>query len=452
MGLFDRNLKQKWDEAIEYLDENYAFFLTHVLNIGKPEWNDAARTACVAVMKDDDADNFKFLFAPSFLEKLDVETAAFVAAHETMHILLNHLRLAKQFDDPQKFNIAADCVINDYLVKAGLKPFEGGMYGQEQVGMDCSNLTVSEVYDMLPDTPKHGDGKCDGNCQPGPSTGHAPNGTCTCPGQYQEMDNHDWMHDGTDEQADKLDDFYEQNKNEMPMEMDDKRDDEAGNQSGMKMAGSEKGNEDKFVKQYGVSFHWVQLLREVDPDIFKARGMTPPPLPSFRQHRRKLAAFPDTRLPIYEKDHRFDKLKNEVPSIVMALDTSGSIAQQDRRLFVSLAQTIPQERIKLHACTFTTEYMELDLENPRYNSGGTSFSAIEQYIKKIVEPQLGHYPKAVVVVTDGYASFDRGGPSEEHLDRWLWLLTDGGTLDYYGIAGKIAKERQKWLKDFTINN
>lgn len=554
-----KQLTAKYNEAVLWLDENFAYFLTHVLKIGRPEWTEAAKTAAVsldlrnkpglALGKTDeiDYDEFMFMFAPSFLAQLNLEETAFILAHETMHILLNHLKLSESFVDrdiyyklkekseknkrfdkselvewvkqqqnAMRFNIAADCVINDYLVNAGMHPVKGLMRGQDKVGMDCSYLTVSEVYDKLLDQaqqecpscggtgkkPKddeegekdkgdqgesdsgqdQGDENQDGSgdeksdqggkgknddhdhgdegepcpdCQgSGRGTGQ-PGDSGGVGGTYEPLDNHDWMLDPkfAEQLADALDKLQDEvdQQTGMPQDLLDKIDEEAGKQSeadqklqqSMK-AGTEDGNFQKFVQTTGVNMAWAKLLKEVDPMMFKEPGIAPPPLPSFHRQSRKLGApaFRKTVLPVYRIEERRDKDTNQKPAIVMALDTSGSIGPTDAARFVSLAQTIPQERIKLFIITFTTCYRELDLENPQYTSGGTDFTCIPQYINDVVKPaNKGKYPSAVVVITDGEAPLDQHvWPDENEAKAWFWLMSPydrGGS--YYPASSQIGR-------------
>src|SRR4051812_30987045 len=86
------HLPTHWRSQLEYLDDNFAFFLTHVLNMGRPTWDPSIRTAAVALPgKGAKMEDFHFLFNPTFAALLTTEELAFVAAHETMHVLLNHL-------------------------------------------------------------------------------------------------------------------------------------------------------------------------------------------------------------------------------------------------------------------------------------------------------------------------------------------------------------------------
>lgn len=421
-------LRQKYDEAIEYLDSNFAFFLTHVLNMGEPTWDPGIPTACVALPKDiKDISQFKYLFNPVFADKVlqDNEELAFVMAHETMHVLLNHLKLAQKFKgEEQKFNIAADCVINDYLVSMGLRAPDGLMMGEKVVGYNCANSTVSEVFKDVPDQPQDG-GTCDGNCQ-GSSNGQGGNGTCTCPpDKFKSIDDHDWMHNpqaGQQQAADDIAKDTEANEG-IPQDVKDtKADDDRASTLGSP-AGDGTGGVKSWAEKKGVSMKWAELLRRVNPDIF---NQGPKPRPSYRKPRRKLMGVmqqnPDINLPIFEDKGK--RIGGDMPVIVMALDTSGSCAHYADD-FIALAKSVPNNLVKLLPMTFTTQAMELDLENPNYRGGGTEFGCIENFIQSQIKSQLkGHYPKAVVVVTDGAASFTQATVDAKHKDNWTWLITD----------------------------
>ena len=452
------NLDRKYQRSIDYLDENFAFFLTHVLNMGDPEWRNDVPTAAVALPKDEnDFRNFKYVFNPTFADALSDNDLAFIMAHETMHILLNHLRLHRTFDRPDVFNIAADCVINDYLDSMGLTAPEYVMTGEKNVGYNCANATVGEVYRALMKNPpqqQDGQGQGDGGGgqgQPGQGGGGQGDGQPQQPmqGNGQAIDDHSWMEpekqgasaDDREQQEKAADRIYEDTKNQegVPSPMQDTRDDD-NSASKYGSPGGGPGSQGpgalmSWAKQKGVGLKWAELLKRINPDVFKSRR-GPRPRTSWRVQRRKLngiaGRYPDVRLPIYEKPS--SQTGGETPAIVMALDTSGScISYADT--FITLAKSIPQDRIKLFPCTFTTAYQELDLNDPKYSSGGTHFDCIEQFIEDKVVPQLGHYPKSVVVITDGEASFSNKMPKGEHKDRWLWLLTDGGRYKYSELPG-----------------
>lgn len=544
-------LQRRYKAAVQYLDDNYAYFLTHVLKIGKPEWTSAMDTAAVMLdLKDGDRngwlpggktkkdeldyDEFKFIFNPEFAAKLDDEQLAFVMAHETMHILLNHLKLVSNFVDTKKlrnatkkqeegkrltkdeikdaliqnqnamrFNIAADCVINDYLANAGFHVWDQAMRGKTTIGMDCTSLTVTEVYEQLEQQGKAQSQQCptcggtgqkpqddddekqdkkgkgdksdkgdkgqeqdngsgqdgdedEGGKQDGQGSGHNHSDKGEpCPdcggsgkgqgmpgvgGDYQQMDNHGWMldpefADQLAEAIDKMNEELEQH-GDTPNDLEDKKNEEEGKQSARQQQlansmrpGTEDGNMKEFVEQYGANLAWAKLLKELDPNIFKEPGIAPPLLPSFRSRRRKLSApqFKKTALPVYERERRIERETNEKPAIVLALDCSGSIGPRDAERFVSLAKSIPTQRIKLYCCTFETTYKVIDPQSvTRISSGGgTNFDSIPKFIEDHVMPDLkGKYPKAVVVITDGEAQMASSlWPTDDEAKGWLWLIS-----------------------------
>lgn len=418
--------KQKYLDAIDHLDNNFAYFITHILNIGVPKDTNIVPTACVAVEKKDtvtkskDTNNFSFLFNTNFADNLSVEEYGFVLAHETLHVLLNHLRLARRFPNEAKFNIAADCVINDYLLDCGLESFEGIMKGINNVGYNCAGCTVSQVYDDLPeDIVEQG-------------------------GIGIQIDDHTWIHmpgDGLRELVDKL-----SGESPMPVDLQDIKDDiNAKSQSKMmggKLAGKGQSGLVNFIEDTSVNLEWAKLLKKIDPNVFNSwRGE--PLRPSWHNRPRKLGAFPDLLMPVKKRNNVSDF--GEKKTVFMALDTSGSIGEVTANYFVNLARSVAKTRIHLEVVTFTDGVMELDLENPQFASGGTSFGPIEDWIQTNIMPKYKNkYPNNVIVITDGHAGFYRM-PAENVQDRWLWLMTDDGIApsqmksQFFGESDLLSK-------------
>lgn len=439
------DLSEHWKESIDYLDENFAFFLTHVLNMGKPEWEYGIKTAAVALpMTGADMTDFRYLFNPVFAALLEPEEFAFIEAHETMHVLLNHLKLLERgkkvgkFKDSQKFNVAADCVINDYLTSMGLEAGRFrklGCFGEDIVKYNCANATVSEVYLDIPDEmgeggDGEGGGEADGQGNCGGGLGEYMKGSS----KSSAMGDHDWMHNPDDakKQGDAADQIGK-NTPGVPKDIDDKKQDDDHKGTPGAGPGSEAGAMRNFIEQKGVSMRWAELLKKVDPDFFKSGG--PRPRPSFHTPRRKMMG-------VYEKYPQMGVLpvmaepkdpKGETPSIVMFMDGSGSCSDWIQN-FATLAKSVPPEKIKLIPYSFSTYTQAFDLaaDNPKLASGGTSFSPIEECIQREIVPDLGHYPKAVVVMTDLEGNFPSTKPKKEDQHKWLWLATHGGRYDYRG--------------------
>jgi len=437
--------EEKFRAGLEYLNEEYPFFLTHVLNIGAPVWTPALETAAVTYEPGQSANDFSFVFNPDFALELDDAEIGFVAAHETMHILLNHLSLAEKFASKELFNLAADAVINDYLADQGLRLPDGVVTGEALIGEDCSGLTVTEVYEralLEAGTSPSGTGGEKGS---GDESGDSEGG-------YRQMDSHDWIHA---EDADKpfakeaADTAYQAAKDTLPQQLDDIREDTPQSASGGTAAGSGDGALQQWRRQKGISLAWEDLLKQIDPDMFADPSPGPPPRMSWARRPRRLAGFPDTILPAVHQPEKDHKKGLEKPTIVMALDTSGSIGHQTANRFITLAKSIPIDKVNMFACTFTTSYRPLDLDNPSFSSGGTSFSPIHKFITERVIGQvpdgsskpLKDYPKAVIVITDGHANFNNiDRPTQRQLqDNWVWLICAGGRNSQDGRSFRLQE-------------
>jgi len=100
------------------------------------------------------ATNGKYIrINPHFFMALPPTQRVFLLAHETMHVVYTHM-LRRGARDHEKFNIAADYVINYELVQQGLEFIPIGLYDEKYRGM-----STEEVYDLLPDTlPNNGMG------------------------------------------------------------------------------------------------------------------------------------------------------------------------------------------------------------------------------------------------------------------------------------------------------
>lgn len=100
---------------------------------------------------------------PQFFMNLPEPQRVFLLAHETMHVVYQHM-LRRGLRDPQKFNIAADYVINLELVNQGLTMIPGGM-----IDPKYKDLSTEEVYDLLPDDLP--DNPMDGDLEEGDAEG-----------------------------------------------------------------------------------------------------------------------------------------------------------------------------------------------------------------------------------------------------------------------------------------
>jgi predicted metal-dependent peptidase len=85
---------------------------------------------------------------PKFLDSLSLSETTFVLAHETLHCVFEHM-FRRGDRTPNRWNIAADYVINEILIKdkVGSMP-KGGLYDPALVKQ--GNGTTEGVYALLP--------------------------------------------------------------------------------------------------------------------------------------------------------------------------------------------------------------------------------------------------------------------------------------------------------------
>jgi predicted metal-dependent peptidase len=98
-------------------------------------------------------DGKEVLYNADFINGLTQKTTQSALAHEVFHCVLDHVGPTGRGItlDPQKFNWAADYVVNDMLVQAGMELGEGWLHDLQYRGK-----TAEQIYSMIPDPPSSG--------------------------------------------------------------------------------------------------------------------------------------------------------------------------------------------------------------------------------------------------------------------------------------------------------
>ena len=398
-------INERFEEAIEELyDLNY-FLAAEITKLGYPKLvKEEVPTA--GVMWDDKKKKVIFLFNEDFEKKLDDKEFAFVVAHEAMHLLNMHIfyfqkkhRQLKRknkknheiWQAMRKLNVAADCIANDSLTNlynmprleslAGMPLF----YGKNVVNFDCHDMTLEDVYNILPETKEK-----------------------DCSHLWSSFLNSDGsINEGF---ADSIKEFLSENgensslSDEESIVVDDMVREFKNNYAGKNIEGKIRS----ILDLTNNSLKWDKLIKE----MVEIKAVTDV---WTRPHRKLGSIYPDVILPSI--------IPIEREEIFIAIDTSGSIDQKACDLFVSVVRSTPK-RFKVSAISFDTACYEYDIrkdENPK-GGGGTDFQIIENYIQN----NLKKYPKAIFVLTDGY-----GTPLKvENSKKWCWLLYGGCCTDY----------------------
>lgn len=415
------NLKERYQEILEKLSIEGNYIAIQMCRLGFPEESKQIKTACVAW--DEGKKKVKFLFNKKFSETLNDEELQFVIAHESIHLLNGHVSLLKakieemeKFNKSpieiikfqRKFNIAADCVVNDSLVnlygfpkvldvKTEQKPKI--VYGMDFVDRDCHDLAVMDVFYLLDDEKLEKEFS----------------------GNGELMDIHDWSSffdengELIEEFADQIKGFYQKNAEDSAMSEEDaekieklkKHFEKNTNQS--TMAGDGRIGAYRAVDNMSrVSINWNKLFYEM-VEIKKQQNIWS------RPNKKLISVYPDILLPSLSPE--------EKEEIFIAIDASGSIDHRALSLFVGVVKSIGS-RFKIKSISFDTDCYQYDIKKDKepLGGGGTDFQIIEDWI----QDNLKTYPKAVFVLTDG----DGTPVAPKFPKRWCFVLYGSCTTRY----------------------
>ena len=358
-----------------------------ILMVGKTRVSDDIPTACTNGRDE--------IYGRKFVAELKEPELNFVVLHENLHKAFRHLTTWRKLHDENHAlaNGACDYVIN--LKLKDLDPTEsiiamprykdGEMKGMPMGLIDekYRGLNAKQVFDLLKDEQeKNGSGGAGG------------------------FDEHDW--DGAKEMT-------EPEKRELEREIDQAI--RQGVMAHQKIAGTGAGELDRdLLELLEPKVDWREMLREFVKSTCHAKDTS-----SWRRVNRRFLS-----TGVYMPS----LIGEKVGHLVIAVDTSGSVGQEELSGFLTEVKGIAEEvkpsqvdliywdsRVAAHE--EYTESMVGDIVSstkPR-GGGGTSPSCVSEYLKeKAIEPEC------VIVLTDGYVGNDWGS-------QWpapvLWAIVGG---------------------------
>jgi predicted metal-dependent peptidase len=356
-----------------------------VLSIGDVNFSDKVPTA--------GTNGRDVTYNPDWIQTLPTKELNFIVLHEAIHKAFQHMHIWKDLfkKNPMLTNMAADYVVNATIKNAD--PDENiaampksGLYDQR-----FDNMTTKQIFDILQKENPQSDGVT------------------------VVLDEH-----GFDE-AEALDDNEVKKVKEQI--------DQALRQGEIlrgKMAGNQIRGVTDFLKP---KVDWRRELRQFVNSICKSKDKS-----SWRKpHRRYVSQ--DIYMP--------SMIGESVGDIVIGVDTSGSIGQEEINLFlseiVSICEDVTPKSVVLvywdHEVAGVERYKEGEYQRlkattkPR-GGGGTHVGCLNEYIRS---EKLK--PETTIVFTDGYVEQDWGGV-------WtcptLWVVTSdltsphGKTIKYEG--------------------
>ena len=346
-------------------------------------------------------DGYRINFSPVFLESLSNDEVDFVLMHEILHVVLKHCFRGRKVD-PYLFNIACDIVVNSnilYSKNMNLKYITLEKYGESMHlapnGKEGYLYTAEEVYNMLI------------------KDSLAKNGGKNIKGESFDDHSH-W------EEAD--DDFT--------IDEWEKRVIDAAESSAKR--DTSVGNIPLGVQRYisslkNATIDWRMLLNDFISLEVGDYSFTPP----------------DRRIdgPFFMPDFNEMVEKEDDPKeILFMIDTSGSINSSQ------ITQAYSEIKGALEQFTSLTGYLgffdyvvyepkefssiEDILEIIPKGGGGTNFFAVFEYVNN-----LENKPKAIIILTDGYATFPK--ESVRNGIPVIWVMNNDKVTPPWGEVARM---------------
>ncbi len=356
-----------------------------------------------------------FYFNPQFVDNLSLAQTQFVLAHEAMHCAMGHTH-RRNHRVKRRWDVACDHAVNLILIEEGLKPPLHGILADQ----NFMTLSAEEIYPLIPeDTPDEsfdqhifdndnetGASPDENERQDDPDAGEAG-------GQGKEGQSEAEDQQGSGSQA-------SQKPNELsPIERD-----ELAEQWKNRLAAAAQA-----ARQAGKLSQ--SMMRWVD-------GLLAPSLP----WRALLARFfavnqrddyswrrPSRR----EGEALLPRLSSEGIDVIAAIDTSGSISDDELREFVSELDALKGQvraRVTLLACDYRlaedgpwefepwdTMQLPADLEG----GGGTDFRPVFEWVE-----QENRSPDMLVYFTDAEGDFPKVPPNYPV----IWLVKGKGVVPW----------------------
>ena len=316
-------------------------------------------------------------YNPEFVKSLNQKQLVFVVLHEAIHKVYQHMKLWRNLfkENPQLANHSADYIVNDAIVIAD----PNGEVAQFPTSIPplwdikYRGMTTKQVFDVL----KKGS-----------------------PPQGNTLDDHDW--EGSQEMT------------EEEASATEKAIDQAIRQGEMirsKNNGDKSALATEFTKP---KVNWREQLKEFVKNVCSNKDLS-----SWRKPSRRFLS---------QHIYMPSMIGESINSLVVAVDTSGSIGDKELKAFLSEVVGVCNEvnpatlellywgsEVVQHETYHIGEYDSLTQTTKPADGGGTYVSCVREYIqdKSII-------PEAIIILTDGYVESDWGGAWSHPT---LWAIT-----------------------------
>ena len=355
----------------------------------------------------------KIYYNPAYMDALDTDEAQFALAHEALHCALSHFA-RRGHRDKRKWDIACDLAINPLLHSEGFKIPAGALMMDGFEGM-----TAEEIYPSIEDSFEeecHDKHVYDSDSDVKPNPEEADRGQGSSPDEPSDQKNQPQVQRDQSQQSAK------------PKESSG-----AGAPQPQPLSQTEKENLDTQWQQR-LAGAAQQAMQAGKLDGAMARlvdYLLQPQLP----WRSVLAHYMSS---IARDDYSYSRpssrrgepaiypsLRSGQVNVMVALDTSGSISDEDIRQFVSEIDAIKSQvraRVTMHACDVRLveggpwvfePWEEFQIPKKFKGGGGTEFSPVFDWVD-----QSDSQPDLLIYFTDAQGKF----PEHEPHYPVIWLV------------------------------
>lgn len=342
-----------------------------------------------------------FYYNPEYIDALDLEQTKFILAHEALHAALAHFH-RRGHRDKHRWDLACDHAINPLLVADGLRPPPGAL-----VLDSFSGMTAEEIYPYIKENTneepldQHVYDSSDSS-RSGDNASQGEGG-----GEAKDRQNGSGSHGEPDPNAGGAPQPPPLSGNERESLAIQWQQRLAGAAQQALQAGKLKGSMARLVDHLlQPQLPWRMLL---------ARYMTSVARDDYTYMR------PSKR----EGGAILPSLRSHHVDVVIVLDTSGSISDEEMREFASEVNAIKGQigaRITLQACDeeladagpwIFEPWEELDIPEDLQGGGGTRFTPIFDWVTGLDRP-----PELLLYFTDAKGEF----PDREPTFPVIWLV------------------------------
>lgn len=373
------------------------------------------------------SDGRTFYYNAEYINSLDIDQTQFALSHEALHCALSHF-YRRGHRIKTRWDLACDYAVNPMLINDGLKPTPDAAYLKQYRGM-----TAEEIYPCLDDEEdeQEQDSDTDDN---------------------EDLENKHQGDAGSDD-SEKEPEQDDRSDSEREPEQDDPSEGAGNNRHGKASSGSNGAAEPEPMsgqQQEDLNTQWQQRLAAAAQTAHQ-RGqlgvemarmvdfLLQPKLPwrLLLQRYMSMTARDDYSYsrPSSRRGNPavYPRLRSSETSIVVVIDTSGSISGEEIGEFISEIDAIKsyvRARITLltcdselnHGCPWYFDpWDEFSRDIEIHGGGGTSFSPPFEWIEN-----QDRAPDLLVYFTDARGKF----PPAEPMYPVLWLVKGQATVPF----------------------